>query len=225
MGLEDRDYMRERRRQAVQGRQPEPSRSIWAQPPIFWLIMIPCMFATQLLIAYLRAHYTPRPVAVAAPTSAPHPNPLTPSTVGGSSPPGFILPDAQQFPANGTVEWFIHVRTDQLLNRLRIHDQTGTARYKVIRIRENGTNRVIAQTYLHPGGTSAILLPVGPYGFTIAMGSSWYGHEAHFGPSGYYGRGLTMMINPPDVTALHNYGILPPASGGQEMSPLPGSAF
>lgn len=68
--------------------------------------------------------------------------------------------------------------------------------------------QLVAQMYLRPGLISDLLLPPGPYSFTVGMGTTWYGSGTHFAARGCYGRGISILIETPTVTALHHYAIL-----------------
>jgi len=197
MGIQDRDYMRERHRGAEPGATPASSRKSRGE----WLVggmivgaafVLLCLLAIPLWRLWGPHDWRPaeesppsQPNAQQAPSSLPTPlQNILPETGGKSDPVASILPQAkpaQPFPSAGSVVAFQEL-AGQAKAGFTI-DATATGRtHHVIKVEEWNTQRPVLMTFVPGSTTVKVDLPLGIYRIKIASGDTWYGMDELFGP-------------------------------------------
>ena len=218
MGIQDRDYMRERphkqeRQRGSTNNAKEPL------PPWTPYLIIP--IAVVVLVA-LSEHNRPRPMVV------------TPAQASGTSEfvrtdPALEIPAQEQiandavtqdFPPSGTMQWLIQYDPNLAQGEVYILDLSNDSTNKVVRIRDQ-TGQPVAQLYIRSGEGARFNLPYGIYPSTLGMGQAWNGPEIHFGSTGTYFDFGTIESMRGTMTKQ----ILPPLSQGKQMAPVAGTNF
>lgn len=136
------------------------------------------------------------------------------------TPAGYVV-NASEFPPSSTIEWFVPFNADLQLGKFIIWDKSGDRTSKVIRLRQAQTGIVIAQAYIRAGDGVYLMLPIGDYVMTVAMGNQWFGKPAYFGPAGAYLNTNQLVHVIRGESERH---LLPAAQGGP-MTPLPAQQF
>lgn len=126
----------------------------------------------------------------------------------------------QEFPVSGTTQWYRETRPHQLTGILRIMDTSDAPGNKVVRIRD-AFGTPVAQTYIRNQEGVQLLLPLGRYEMTIALGDIWYGPEKQFGDKAHYFQTIGADV----VDGEANYRILPGDGGGKPLIPIQSEAF
>jgi len=196
MGIQDRDYMRERHRGAEPGATPASSRKSRGEWIVGGMIVGAAFVLLCLLAIPLWRLWGPHDWRPAESSTPPLPNEqqtlaqpdplqsILPQTGSQSDPVASILPQAkpaQPFPSAGSVIAF-QEPAGQTKAGFTI-DATATSRaLHVIKVEEWNTQRPVLMTFVPGGATVKVDLPLGIYRIKIASGDTWYGMDELFGP-------------------------------------------
>ena len=223
MGLADRDYMRERNESRGAVYSTRRPRSELRRQILKGLAAGGCLAVALVARDRIAHHDRPQPIVQSPPTATAQPA-LTPPA---APPPQLIAipvgtdPPVQPFPASGTTQWYRPTSPDQQTGILRIMDTSDMRGNKVVRIRD-AFGTPVAQTYIQDQEGAQLVLPLGSYQLTFAIGSDWHGPEAQFGADARYlraGEGVEV------VAGEANYRLLPAGQDGRTMASIDGAGF
>lgn len=207
MGLEDRDYMRERVKSRGGVFQPgtkhaNPRRQTFLKAGIAGLLIGSIIAGVAIYknsnkTEQISLKITESPIDA---QNAQIPTDEQPTIMAPTMP----TEQPQPFPESGSVQWFNPPAANQQLGLLRIMDTSAATGSKIVRIRDyNGIP--IAQVYIRNEEGAQIQLPPGHYQLNIAIGETWYGTALGFGPQAAYlhsNQGAEVVIGTSDVRLL-----------------------
>jgi hypothetical protein len=199
MGIEDRDYMRDRARSrsnashnswSAAHRSSVPKKKTSDPKSTMWTVII----VSVILFAIIQLHDRKNPkrlvLTPAEGRIAGREIPvLTNKGPLGISEPGYIpIPLAPRvpFPASGSIGWWTSLSPGLPLAQVAIMDVSGDPRSKVYRFRQTSSGARVVDVYLAPGGAAVVSVPVDVYSISLAAGTRWEGQDRQFGPHGGY---------------------------------------
>lgn len=155
MGLQDRDYMRERGRRA----QYVPSHGHgrqWSLPRLGGMGTLSryLVVGIGILLAFVVIRYA------------------------------LTYRAAVPFPTTGDVHWYINDAQPRMA-QLRLHARpSSSSKYFTVMVNDWASSAPVAMIPVRSGETSLTLMPLGRYRLTIAKGSLWMGPDKRFGMTG-----------------------------------------
>lgn len=197
MGVQDRDYMHERRDRPTSGAASKARSRPQRKAGDEWIVggtliaaavVLLCLLAIPLwkLFAPDNWRQTDKTQAKQALVSQSEPLAnILPGTPATSDRGLDLLParkPAQPFPATASVVAYQEISGQKLA--AFIVDATGTgSTLHVVKMEEWNTRRPVLMTFVPGGSTAKLEVPLGIYRIKIASGDTWYGMDDLFGPS------------------------------------------